>query len=228
MSDTTQSIKCVVVGDNGVGKTTLLIQYTANYFCPPERVPIVFDNYSTKVRVGDQSYDLGLWDTYKPEEHDRLRQLSYPGTDVLLVCFSGWPSFENVEIWLDEIQYFCPGVPWLLIRTRVDLRNEQSSRANNGRGKQVTREEGHKLAKRLGAVKYIECSALEKIGVEEVFEEVPIPVTLSYSPTIADHISFRLSSHRSYQGPPGKGRGHAYFFQDRITRFLTTFTLVYT
>jgi cell division control protein 42 len=77
-------------------------------------------------------------------------------------------------MWLDEIQYFCPGVPWLLIRTRVDLRNERSSRANNGWRKQVTRKEGHKLAKRLGAVKYIECSALEKIGVEEVFEEVPI------------------------------------------------------
>jgi hypothetical protein len=61
----------------------------------------------------------------------------------------------------------------------------------------VTRKKGHKLAKRLGAVKYIECSALEKIGVEDVFEEVRIPVTLSYFPIIADHISFRLSSHRS-------------------------------
>lgn len=150
---------------------------------------ISLTNSSIIARVGDQSYDLGLWDTYKREEHDRLRQLSYPGTDVLLVCFSGRPSFENVEIWLGEIQHFCPGVPWLLIRTQVDLRSEQSSRANNGWRKQVTRKEGHELAKRLGAVKYIECSALEKIGVEEVFEEVPIPVTLSHLPTLADHKS---------------------------------------
>ena len=64
----------------------------------------VFDNYAVTVMIGGEPYTLGLFDTAGQEDYDRLRPLSYPQTDVFLVCFSvvSPSSFENVreKVWL--------------------------------------------------------------------------------------------------------------------------------
>ena len=80
-------------------------RYTTNKF-PSEYVPTVFDNYAVTVMIGDDPYTLGLFDTAGQEDYDRLRPLSYPQTDVFLVCFSvtSPASFENVkEKWFPEV-----------------------------------------------------------------------------------------------------------------------------
>ena len=81
-----QAIKCVVVGDGAVGKTCLLMTYTSDAF--PHYMPKQYSYYSANVMVDERQINLGLWDTAGQEDYDRLRPLSYPQTQVFLVCFS--------------------------------------------------------------------------------------------------------------------------------------------
>merc|ERR1712117_678478 len=170
-----QTIKCVVVGDGAVGKTCLLISYTTNKF-PSEYVPTVFDNYAVTVMIGGEPYTLGLFDTAGQEDYDRLRPLSYPQTDVFLVCFSvvSPASFENIrEKWVPEIAHHCPKTPFLLVGTQADLRDDPIAIEKLQRNKQkpIGTEQAERLARDLKAVKYVECSALTQKGLKNVFDE---------------------------------------------------------
>lgn len=130
-------------------------------------------------RIGDEPYTLGLFDTAGQEDYDRLRPLSYPQTDVFLVCFSvtSPASFENVrEKWFPEVHHHCPGVPCLIVGTQADLRDDPSVREKLSRQKMqpIRKEDGDRMAKELGAVKYVECSALTQYKLKDVFDEVYI------------------------------------------------------
>ncbi|KAM9300479.1 LOW QUALITY PROTEIN: rho-related GTP-binding protein RhoG [Morus bassanus] len=170
-----QSIKCVVVGDGAVGKTCLLICYTTNAF-PKEYIPTVFDNYSAQNTVDGRTINLNLWDTAGQEEYDRLRTLSYPQTNVFIICFSiaSPPSYENVKHkWYPEVCHHCPSVPILLVGTKKDLRNnpETMKRLKEQNQAPITTQQGISLSKQIRAVKYLECSALNQEGIKDVFTE---------------------------------------------------------
>lgn len=135
-------------------------------------------------RIGDEPYTLGLFDTAGQEDYDRLRPLSYPQTDVFLVCFSvtSPASFENVrEKWFPEVHHHCPGVPCLIVGTQTDLREDASVREKLQKQKMqpVRKEDGERMAKELGAVKYVECSALTQYKLKDVFDEVCAPLSVT-------------------------------------------------
>jgi Ras-related C3 botulinum toxin substrate 1 len=152
----------------------LLISYTTNAF-PGEYIPTVFDNYSANVMVDGQHVNVGLWDTAGQEDYDRLRPLSYPQTDVFLVCFSiiSPQSFENVSSkWYPEIKHHAAGVPIVLVGTKSDLRNDttliQTLQAKNL--SMVTKEAALQKKAEIMAVDYMECSALTQEGLKNVFD----------------------------------------------------------
>jgi len=180
-----QNIKCVVVGDGMVGKTCLLVSYTTNAFID-EHVPTVFDNCSACVLFDGKPVNLNLWDTAGQEDYARLRPLSYPETEVFVVCFTpisrnvivdffngGHESFNNVKSkWLPELTHHCPNVPIILCGTKCDLRDDEATlRKCEELGKpMVSRAECEALAKEIGAFDYVECSARTHENINLVFD----------------------------------------------------------
>lgn len=101
------------------------------------------------------------------EDYDRLRPLSYSNSNIFLLCFSisNRTSFENIkDKWFPELRRYSPGIPILLVGTQADRRTGVDT--NNSL---VSYSEGLKLSKEIGAIKYVECSALTREGLRDVF-----------------------------------------------------------
>uniref|UniRef100_A0A3B3UE74 Rho-related GTP-binding protein RhoA-A-like n=1 Tax=Poecilia latipinna TaxID=48699 RepID=A0A3B3UE74_9TELE len=161
-------LKLVIVGDGACGKTCLLTVFTKDQF-PEVYVPTVFENYVADIEVDQKQIQLALWDTAGQEDYDRLRPLSYPDTDVILLCFSvvSPDSLANVkEKWTPEVRHFCPHVPIVLVGNKTDLRNNENTR----KMLPIKYEEGKDMSNQIGAYSYQECSAKNKEGVREVFD----------------------------------------------------------
>ncbi|KAM9968706.1 hypothetical protein ACTFIW_000579 [Dictyostelium discoideum] len=168
-----KTVKVVVVGDGAVGKTSLLILYTTKAF-PKDYVPTVFDNFNCLEMYDNKPVNLVLWDTAGQEDYDNLRPLSYPQTDVFIICYSvvKRDSLDNIKYkWLPEINQTNQGTPIILVGTKTDLREDKKTLSQLQESKQepVSRDEGVALAKEIGAVQFFECSALTGNGVNDIF-----------------------------------------------------------
>ena len=162
------------MGDGACGKTCLLIVFSRGTF-PEVYVPTVFENYVAEVEVDGKKVELALWDTAGQEDYDRLRPLSYPDSHVILICYAvdSPDSLDNVqEKWISEVLHFCSGLPILLVGCKKDLRNDQKTIEELKKIGQVpvSYEEGLAVSQKIGAYKYLECSAKNQDGVKEVFE----------------------------------------------------------
>lgn len=125
----------------------------------------------------------------------RLRPLSYPQTDVFLLCFSvvSPASFENIRTkWFPEIQHHCesrsakacgilrtvahaaaPGTPIILVGTKLDLRDDPAAleRLRERRSQPIQYSQGVQMANDIRAARYLECSALTQMGLKAVFDQ---------------------------------------------------------
>ncbi|CAK6964022.1 ras homolog family member Ua [Scomber scombrus] len=167
-------VKCVLVGDGAVGKTSLVVSYTTNGY-PTEYVPTAFDNFSAVVSVDGQPVKLQLCDTAGQDEFDKLRPLCYTSADVFLLCFSvvSPASFQNVpEKWVPEIRKHVPIAPLVLVGTQCDLREDVKVLIDLAkyRERPVDPADARDCAVEIGAVAYMECSSLTQKNLKEVFD----------------------------------------------------------
>ena len=165
--------KCIPWRIYSYGVRIRLPQHTTNVLLTQARR---FDNYSASVMVDGKPISLGLWDTAGQEDYDRLRPLSYPQTDVFLICFSivSPPSFDNVRAkWFPEIEHHAPNVPIILVGTKLDLREDRATMDSlrSKRMEPVSYEQALQVSKEIRAHKYLECSALTQRNLKSVFDE---------------------------------------------------------
>jgi len=182
-------LKLVVVGDGAVGKTSLLISYATGKF-PTEYVPTVFENYTAQMKFKGQPVLLSLWDTAGQEDYDRLRPLSYPGADIVLLCFSTINRASHLSIkekWYPEVNHYIPNIPYVLVGTKIDCRAEKVPDPNSGKFDPITKEMGQEMCSSIGASEYLEISSRTREGLETLFERA-VTLALQYrqDPLIAD------------------------------------------
>ena len=169
-------VKCVVLGDNESKKTQFLISFTTNS-APDTFIPTCFDTYSANVMAeGLPPVNIQLWDTASQEDYKKLRPMSYPRTQVFLLCFSlvRPKTLENIEkVWFKEVQEYCPDIPIILAGLQSDLRDDFESKAGELRAQQmepIPYKKGEEMAKTINARAYFECSALTGKNMVELFE----------------------------------------------------------
>lgn len=132
---------------------------------------LVFNNYSVRLLVDEKPINLELYDTAGQEDFDNLRPLSYSDTNVFLVAYSisAPDSFSNITSrWMKELEKQAPGVPFILVGTKMDTRDEAPS---DKKDDFVSTDQGEILAKQVKAFSFVECSALKQTNLKKVFDE---------------------------------------------------------
>ncbi|ESO94121.1 hypothetical protein LOTGIDRAFT_118856 [Lottia gigantea] len=165
-------LKCVVVGDDWVGKTSMLMGYATNRY-PTQHVPAVFDNYTGCVKVAGRKIDLEIMDSIQQESCAELCHNTFNDTDVFVVCFSVVQpdSLENVQKhWIPHIKNMAPETPFVLVGTQADLRQADFLLTElHQQGKEfISQSDADEMARNLGATCYVECSP----GVEKQVRQI--------------------------------------------------------
>jgi small GTP-binding protein len=135
-------------------------------------LPTVFDNFNIEVNHNGKTSTLYFWDTGS-EENSRLRPLTYPGTNVVIICFDilNSQSFERIEeIWFPEVSHHCPKVPILLVSTKEDLREDKETIEKlEAKGRKIVSvEEAISLQKKIGAFQYLQTSSKIHMNIDEL------------------------------------------------------------
>lgn len=215
-----ETIKCVVVGDNAVGKTRLICARACNttltqYQLLATHVPTVWaiDQYRVCQEVLERSRDvvdevsvsLRLWDTFG--DHHKDRRFAYGRSDVVVLCFSiaNPNSLNHVKtMWYQEIKHFCPRTPVVLVGCQLDLRYADLEAVNRARrplarpikrGDILPPEKGREVAKELG-IPYYETSVFDQFGIKDVFDNAIRAALISRR-----HLQFWKSHLKKVQKP---------------------------
>ena len=161
--------KLLCLGDPMCGKNSLLNRYTKGSFSKSTDMTIFHNNYTCITSIAGWQVEFAVYDTNGLDEYAHTRALSYPGTDVVLLCFAinephALSNFE--EKWLPEIQRHLDGIPLILVGTFSDLGGQHSDKVTD----LISSVQAKKFATKIGALEYFETSAKTGERVKAAFD----------------------------------------------------------
>jgi len=176
--------KIVVIGDMCSGKSGLISAYCEDRFSETY-IPTFIHTCLTDAKVFGETIELVVVEVSGRDDYARLRQCAYHKMDAVIFCYSAdnVTSLDRItEKWLPELQKHAPKVPYILVGTKKDVKENYihqmelvSREIECNRGEDlpqsvVTTTQGSERARSIGAHDFVECSARYRDGTREVFE----------------------------------------------------------
>ncbi|CAL5387727.1 unnamed protein product [Camellia sinensis] len=163
------ALKILIIGDSGVGKTSLVLSFTSKY--TEYSAPTIGVDFKIKyLTVGGKKLKLTIWDTAGQERFRTLISSYYRSAQGILLVYdvTRRETFTNLsDVWTKEVDLYSTNKNCIkmLVGNKVDKESERV----------VSREEGIELAKQLGCLFY-ECSAKTKKNVDQCFQELALKI----------------------------------------------------
>ncbi|OMO73701.1 Small GTPase superfamily [Corchorus olitorius] len=189
------SFKILLIGDSGVGKSSLLVSFISA--AVEDLSPTIGVDFKIKLlKVGGKRLKLTIWDTAGQERFRTLTTSYYRGAQgiVLVYDVTRRETFTNLsEIWAKEVDLYSTNQDCvkMLVGNKVDRDSERA----------VSREEGTALAKELGCM-FLECSAKTRENVEQCFEELALKI-MEIPSLLEEGKRNILKQKPEYQAQPG-------------------------
>ena len=162
-----QSYKISLVGNSGVGKTSLLTKYVKGIYTP-SNVPTIGANFLTKeIVISNQHLDLNIWDTAGQEIYRSLTPMYYRNACAAIVVFdvTAPSSFESVKNWVSELRTNEPNIIIFICGNKID----------DVEKRKITFQEIQLLAEQL-SVFFAETSAATGQGIDQLFQFVTLEI----------------------------------------------------
>jgi len=163
-------LKVIILGDSGVGKTSLMNQYVNKKFSASYKATIGADFLTKEVLVDDRLVTMQLWDTAGQERFQSLGVAFYRGADccVLVYDVNNSKSFDTLDSWRDEFLVQASPMdpesfPFVVIGNKIDV--EESKRM-------ISSKRAMTFCQSKGGIPYFETSAKEAVNVEQAFEVI--------------------------------------------------------
>ncbi|KAI5807032.1 ras family-domain-containing protein [Geopyxis carbonaria] len=163
-------LKVIILGDSGVGKTSLMNQYVNGKFSAAYKATIGADFLTKECELDDRTVTLTIWDTAGQERFQSLGVAFYRGADCCVLCYdiTNPKSFDNLTSWRDEFLIQASprdpdSFPFVMLGNKLDVAD--SRRAVSARRAQA-------FCNQFGQIPYFETSAKEGAGVAQAFEAI--------------------------------------------------------
>ncbi|KAH9844995.1 putative Ras-related protein Rab7 [Teratosphaeria destructans] len=163
-------LKVIILGDSGVGKTSLMNQYVNKKFSASYKATIGADFLTKEVLVDDRLVTMQLWDTAGQERFQSLGVAFYRGADccVLVYDVNNSKSFDTLDSWRDEFLIQASPMdpesfPFVVLGNKVDVGEDK---------RVISAKRAQAFCQAKGGIPYFETSAKEGSNVEQAFEVI--------------------------------------------------------